>query len=381
MVTKYPVLVLLGVIVVMGVIAVPTTKLHLALPDDGQAKTTTTKRQAYDLLANSFGPGFNGPLVVTVATDPARMSHALGTVVAAVSAQPGQPLAAPGGVSADGKLGILQVIPKTGPSDLQTQDLVTAIRGQAASLDAQIGGTVLVTGQTAVAIDVSEKLSNALPEYLLIVVGLALILLLLIFRSIVVPVKAALGFLLSVGVSFGAVVAVYQWGWLSFLFGVDTPGPIISFLPILLIGVLFGLAMDYEVFMVSGMREAYVHGGEPRAAVVKGWTAGSRVVTAAAIIMTSVFAGFMLAPDTIIASIGFALGFGVLADAFLVRMTLVPAVMTLLGRVAWYIPRWLDKILPSVDIEGEKLLQHPESEEPHGRHAAPEDPREPALVG
>ncbi len=381
MVTKYPVLVLLGVIVVMGVIAVPTTKLHLALPDDGQAKTTTTKRQAYDLLANSFGPGFNGPLVVTVATDPARMKQALGTVVAAVSAQPGQPLAAPGGVSADGKLGIVQVIPKTGPSDLRTQDLVTAIRGQAASLDAQIGGTVLVTGQTAVAIDVSEKLSNALPEYLLIVVGLALILLLLIFRSIVVPVKAALGFLLSVGVSFGAVVAVYQWGWLSFLFGVDTPGPIISFLPILLIGVLFGLAMDYEVFMVSGMREAYVHGGEPRAAVVKGWTAGSRVVTAAAIIMTSVFAGFMLAPDTIIASIGFALGFGVLADAFLVRMTLVPAVMTLLGRTAWYIPRWLDKILPSVDIEGEKLLQHLESVQPHGRHAAPEGPREPALVG
>ena len=213
-----------------------------------------------------------------------------------------------------------------------------------------------VTGLTAAAIDVSDKLADALPVYLLIVVGLALVLLLLIFRSIVVPVVAALGFLLTIGVSFGAVVAVYQWGWLSAIFGVDTPAPIISFLPILLIGVLFGLAMDYQVFMVSGMREAYVHGADAKRAVVSGFTAGSRVVTAAGIIMASVFAGFILAPDTIIASIGFALAIGVLVDAFIVRMTLTPAVMTLLGKVAWYLPRWLDKVLPNVDIEGEKLL-------------------------
>ena len=216
--------------------------------------------------------------------------------------------------------------------------------------------TLAVTGLTAAAIDVSDKLADALPVYLLIVVGLALVLLLLIFRSIVVPVVAALGFLLTIGVSFGAVVAVYQWGWLSGIFGVDTPAPIISFLPILLIGVLFGLAMDYQVFMVSGMREAYVHGADAKRAVVSGFTAGSRVVTAAGIIMASVFAGFILAPDTIIASIGFALAIGVLVDAFVVRMTLTPAVMTLLGKAAWYLPRWLDKVLPNVDIEGEKLL-------------------------
>ena len=187
-------------------------------------------------------------------------------------------------------------------------------------------------------------------------VGLALVLLLLIFRSIVVPVVAALGFLLTIGVSFGAVVAVYQWGWLSGIFGVDTPAPIISFLPILLIGVLFGLAMDYQVFMVSGMRESYVHGDDAKRAVVSGFTAGSRVVTAAGIIMASVFAGFILAPDTIIASIGFALAIGVLVDAFVVRMTLTPAVMTLLDRTAWYLPTWLGRVLPNVDIEGEKLL-------------------------
>jgi len=213
-----------------------------------------------------------------------------------------------------------------------------------------------VTGLTAAAIDVSDKLAGALPIYLVIVVGLALVLLLLIFRSVVVPVIAALGFLLTIGVSFGAVVAVYQWGWLGGIFGVDTPAPIISFLPILLIGVLFGLAMDYQVFMVSGMREAYVHGADAKRAVVSGFTAGSRVVTAAGIIMASVFAGFILAPDTIIASIGFALAIGVLVDAFVVRMTLTPAVMTLLGRGAWYLPGWLNKVLPNVDIEGERLL-------------------------
>ena len=357
MVTRRPALVLIATVVGMGIIALPTAKLHLALPDDGSGKVTSTKRQAYDLLAGSFGPGFNGPLIVTVSAPPEKLKSAIGTVVTDINGLPEKARAAAAGVSKDGTLGVVQVIPATGPSNLLTQDLVNDLRARAPGWETATGSDIAVTGQTAVAIDVSEKLSNALPVYLLIVVGLALVLLLLIFRSIVVPVKAALGFLLSVGVSFGAVVAVYQWGWLGGLFNVDTPSPIISFLPILLIGVLFGLAMDYQVFMVSGMREAYVHGADAKRAVIGGFTAGSRVVTAAAIIMTSVFSGFILAPDTIIASIGFALGIGVLADAFLVRMTIVPAVMTLLGKAAWYIPRWLDKVLPSVDIEGEKLLE------------------------
>src|SRR6478752_4373629 len=358
MITKRPALVLIVGVLGLGIIAIPTLSLYLGLPDDGTAKPDTTKREAYDLISQSFGPGINGPLLITVAVDdPSTMATVLPATAQAIqTASSDVVLAIPGQVSQDGTFGTVAVIPKSGPSDEATQELVHSLRDQAPAIGAKVGGTLAVTGLTAVAIDVSDKLADALPVYLLIVVGLALVLLLLIFRSIVVPVIAALGFLLTIGVSFGAVVAVYQWGWLSGIFGVDTPAPIISFLPILLIGVLFGLAMDYQVFMVSGMREAYVHGGDAKRAVVSGFTVGSRVVTAAGIIMASVFSGFILAPDTIIASIGFALAIGVLVDAFIVRMTLTPAVMTLLGKAAWYLPRWLDKALPNVDIEGEKLL-------------------------
>lgn len=355
-VTRRPGWVVAGVVVLMGVIALPTAKLHLALPDDGSAATSSTQRKAYDELAAAFGPGFNGPLVVTLQSTPEKLDAAIGGVIGKLQALPETAIAVPGVVSPDHTTAVVQVIPKAAPSDPRTEDLVHQIRADAGSWGTQVGAKIAVTGQTAMVIDVSEKLAAALPIYLLIVVGLALILLLLVFRSIVVPVKAALGFLLSVGVSFGAVVAVYQWGWFGAIFGVDTPAPIISFLPILLIGVLFGLAMDYQVFMVSGMREAYAHGAAPKRAVISGFSAGSRVVTAAAIIMASVFAGFVLAPDRIIASIGFALAIGVLADAFLVRMTLVPAIMTLLDKHAWYLPKWLGRALPNVDIEGEKLL-------------------------
>jgi RND superfamily putative drug exporter len=203
--------------------------------------------------------------------------------------------------------------------------------------------------------DVSTKLGDALLPYLAVVVGLAFVLLTLVFRSLLVPLKAALGFLLSIGATFGAVVAVFQWGWLAGLFGVEQTGPIISMLPIFLIGIVFGLAMDYQVFLVTRMREEYVHGATPTEAVVTGFGHGARVVTAAAIIMTSVFAGFILSPESFVKEIGFALGIAVLFDAFVVRMTLVPAVMALLGRAAWWLPRWLDRVLPDVDVEGDKL--------------------------
>ena len=358
MITRRPTLVLIVGVVGMAIVAIPVLSLYLGLPDDGTAAAGTTKRQAYDLVTESFGPGVNGPLLITIAVDdPTTMAQALPAAAQAVQAASSDiALALPGAVSQDGTFGLITVIPRSGPSDQATQQLVHTLRDQAPSLGQSVGATLAVTGLTAAAIDISDKLAAALPIYLLIVVGLALVLLLLIFRSIVVPVIAALGFLLSIGVAFGAVVAVYQWGWLSAIFGVDTPAPIISFLPILLIGVLFGLAMDYQVFMVSGMREAYVHGADAKRAVVSGFTAGSRVVTAAGIIMASVFSGFILAPDTIIASIGLALAIGVLVDAFVVRMTLTPAAMTLLGRSAWYLPRWLGRVLPNVDIEGERLL-------------------------
>jgi len=358
MITRRPTLVLIVGVLGLAIVAIPTVSLYLGLPDDGTAALDSTKRQAYDLVTESFGPGVNGPLLVTVAVDdPTTMAKVLPAAAQAVQGSSTDiALALPGAVSQDGTFGLITVVPRSGPSDEATQQLVHTLRDQAPALAQSVGATLAVTGLTAAAIDVSDKLAAALPIYLLIVVGLALVLLLLIFRSIVVPVIAALGFLLSIGVAFGAVVAVYQWGWLSAIFGVDTPAPIISFLPILMIGVLFGLAMDYQVFMVSGMREAYVHGVDAKRAVVSGFTAGSRVVTAAGIIMASVFSGFILAPDTIIASVGFALAVGVLVDAFVVRMTLTPAVMTLLGRTAWYLPRWLDRVLPNVDIEGERLL-------------------------
>ena len=188
-------------------------------------------------------------------------------------------------------------------------------------------------------------------------VGLAFVLLMLVFRSLLVPIKATLGFLLSVVATFGAVVAVFQWGWAGELIGLQQAGPILSFLPILLVGIVFGLAMDYQVFLVTRMREDYVHGTEARQAVVTGFGHGARVVTAAAIIMISVFAGFILSPESIIKSVGFALAVAVLFDAFVVRMTIVPAVMTLLGKAAWWLPAWLDRLLPDVDVEGEKLRQ------------------------
>ena len=371
-VTRRPAAVVVGVIAVMGVIAIPALKLHLALPNDGSAATDSTQYKAYNLISANFGPGYNGPLIVTVAGDPAAVAAAKASVVKDISSVRDVAIAVPGALSKDGTLAVLQVLPKTGPSDEATEQLVRDLRAAAPAWESATHTDIAVTGQTAVAIDVSDKLAKALPIYLIIVVGLALILLLLVFRSIVVPIKAALGFLLSISVSFGAVVAVYQWGWLGAILGVDNPAPIVSFLPILLIGVLFGLAMDYQVFMVAGMREAYVHGAAPKLAVKQGFTAGSRVVVAAAIIMTSVFSGFILSPNNIIASIGFSLGIGVLADAFLVRMTLVPAVMTLLGRTGWYLPRWLDKALPRVDIEGEQLLRRLELDRELAGAADPE---------
>ena len=257
-----------------------------------------------------------------------------------------------------GNTAIITVIPKSGPSAIETKDLVTAIRDVRGGIETQTGTDILVTGNTAVGIDISDKLASALPVFLLLVVGLSFLLLTIAFRSLLVPLKATLGFLLSVGATFGALVAVFQWGWLSAPLGVDGTGPIISFLPVLLIGLLFGLAMDYEVFLVSRMREDYIHGDGPTEAVIGGFRHGARVVTAAALIMGSVFGSFMLGGDPTIKSIGFALAFGVLIDAFVVRMTIVPAVMALLGTRAWYLPAWLDRLLPNVDIEGSGLRKH-----------------------
>ena len=256
-------------------------------------------------------------------------------------------------VSPSGTTALLQVVPSTGPSDPKTADLVHAIRHRVAGVSS---ATVSVTGLTAVGIDVSQKLSHALPIYLLLVIGLSFVLLMLMFRSVLVPLKAAFGFLLTIGATFGATVAVFQWGWLSATVDLARPGPLLSFMPIMMIGILFGLAMDYEVFLVSRMREDYVHGASAREATVSGFSHGARVVTAAAAIMISIFGAFVFSDDSTIKSMGFVLATGVAIDAFVVRMTLVPAAMSLLADRAWWLPRWLDLLLPDLDIEG-KLLR------------------------
>jgi putative drug exporter of the RND superfamily len=255
------------------------------------------------------------------------------------------------------------VVPTEGPSTESTEELVHALR------DLQVDGEpdveLAVAGAASGNIDISEKLSGALPAYLGLVIGLSLIILVLVFRSILVPVIATGGFILSVFAAFGGVTAIYQWGWLGEIFGVHTPGPVLNFLPTILIGVLFGLAMDYQLFLVSGMREAYVHGTPAREAVIEGRRAGRAVVTAAAIIMISVFGGFMFSHMAMIRPIGFGLAFGVLVDAFLVRMLIVPALMHLAGDKAWWLPRWLDRLLPNVDVEGaalERRHHHHEAE-------------------
>jgi len=349
-IARRPVAVLLVAVVGLGVIALPALDLDLGMPDDSTAAPDTTQRKAYDLLSAGFGPGFNGPLIVVV--------DAPGGTAQAAGERATQQIRRLGDVNAvtkptvneAGDTAILTVIPASGPSDTATENLVRAIRDGGVT-----GATIAVTGLTAINIDISAKLGAALAPYLTIVVGLAFILLMLVFRSLLVPVKAALGFLLSVAATFGAVVAVFQWGWFADALGIKQTGPIISFLPVILIGIVFGLAMDYQVFLVTRMREEFVHGTEAREAVISGFGHGARVVTAAAIIMISVFSGFVLGPDAIIKSIGFALGIAVLFDALIVRMTIVPAVMILLGKAAWWLPRRLDRILPDVDVEGEKL--------------------------
>ncbi|GAA2720091.1 MMPL family transporter [Actinocorallia aurantiaca] len=353
LVTRLRVPVLLAGVLTLGALALPVTDMHLALPDAGTASEDTPERQAYDLTSEGFGEGFNGRLIAVVSGDDAASAKAAAErAVQIINGVEGVKVAMPAQFNQDGTTGLVAVIPDTGPTDPATEDTVHAVRDAVADVR---GAEIALTGITAIGIDISAKLADALPVYLLLVVGLSVLLLMLVFRSVLVPVKAAAGFLLTVGSTFGLTVAVFQQGHLAGLVGVDTPGPLVSFLPIILIGILFGLAMDYEVFLVSRMREDFVHGDTPRQATVNGLGHNARVVTAAALIMIAVFAGFMLTPDPIIKSIGFALAVGVFIDAFIVRMTLVPAVMSLLGKAAWWLPRPLARVLPDLDIEGEKL--------------------------
>ena len=356
---KRPWVAIIGVVTVLMIVAVPALSMRLALPDGGAEASDSTAFKSYTLISEAFGPGSNGSLVAIVdvpeqldqiaelqlQADVSERLFALDNVSAVL----------PGGVSTSGLDLMFVLVPEFGPTSAETEQLVFDIRELEKVFPAELNANIEVTGIAAVNIDISQKLADVLPLYLGTVVILSFLLLILVFRSLIVPLVATGGFLLTVGATLGAVVAVYQLGWLSEVLGVTQAGPILSFLPILLIGILFGLAMDYQLFVVSGMREAFVHGKSAKESIDSGIHLGRPVVIAAAIIMVSVFGGFAFSHITMIKPMGFGLAIGVLIDAFLVRLLLVPALMSVIGKAAWYLPKWLDRLLPDVDVEGAKL--------------------------
>ncbi|MEU3054163.1 MMPL family transporter [Streptomyces griseus] len=363
-VIRRPVAVLVTGAAVLCTLAVPVASMRLGLPDEGSQSVAGTQRRAYDLISENFGPGFNGPLLAVAdargSDDPKRTVDELTTVMKDID---GVASVGPPRFNDAGDTAMITVIPAARPGSAGTEAAVHAVRAAGGDLMNDGGGRLMVSGSTAMNIDVSQKLNDALLPYLALVVGLALLLLTLVFRSLAVPLKAALGFLLSVAASLGAVVAVFQWGWLSSLLGVTDPGSVMSMMPIFMVGIVFGLAMDYEVFLVTRVREAYVGGRTAHEAITAGFRHSARVVTAAALIMIAVFAGFMGADEQMVKTIGFGLAVAVFIDAFIVRMTLVPAVLALMGDRAWWLPRRLDAVLPHLDVEGDGLRGEEKREE------------------
>ena len=357
LVTAWPVVTIVLVLVGIGALAYPAKDLSMALPTSGHSLPGTQDRATFDAITEKFGIGFNGPLIMTVdiveLDDPIK---ALDGLKADVEKMPGVHMVAASTPNANVDTGMVQIIPTTGPDDPATANLVERLREREDEWKRAYDVTTAVTGFTAIQIDVTHQLQAALLPFGIFVVGLSLILLTIVFRSIWVPIKAALGYLLSVLGAFGATVLVFNKGWAKQLINLPETGPVISFLPIILMGILFGLAMDYEVFLVSRMREEFVHGNTERS-VEDGFVHSARVVTAAGLIMFAVFAFFVPNGEGAIKPIAFSLAVGVALDAFVIRMTLVPAVMKLLGRHAWWLPKWLDARLPSLDIEGESLTR------------------------
>jgi RND superfamily putative drug exporter len=370
---KAPIAWVLIVIIGLGALAIPFKDLHLGMPGDGTAPEDSSRRQAVELVVDGFGPGRLDPMMLVV---DARELPGEAADKQAVYAQVAEWAGSLDGVakvvppSGNENGAVILIEPETAPEDVATEELLAELREGEGALEEETGADLAVTGTSAIMSDISEKLNDALLPYLAIVIGLAFILLMLVFRSILVPLTATLGFLLSVLATLGVTVAVFQEG----AFGIFDGQPIVSFMPIFLIGLVFGLAMDYQVFLVTRIREAHVHGASYKEAVVDGFRNSARVVTAAALIMTAVFAGFIMMDDPIIKSMGFALAAAVIFDAFIVRMLLIPTLMYLMKEKAWWLPKWLDRILPNVDVEGESLERHYLAD-----HYA-DDPREPELV-
>jgi RND superfamily putative drug exporter len=349
-VERHPKSVLLATLAIVGTLAIPVLSLNMGTADAGTNPPGTTVRKSYDLLAEGFGPGFNGPLLVAVdqGSDPAATQE----LAKAFSATPGVAAVAEPQVNQAGDTAQIAVIPTTAPQSSATSDLVHTLRDDV--IPATLAGssaTAHVGGETATNEDVASTIISKIPLFLAFVVGVIFLLMTMAFRSVVVAAKAAITTLLSALAAFGVLVAVFQWGWAQGLVGLDTTGPTASFLPVIVLSILFGLAMDYEVFLASRIREEYVKDGDAHASVTRGVKGVGRVIVAAAIIMGVVFWAFVLSDDRTVKSFGLGLGVAILVDALIVRMLMVPAIMHLLGRRAWYIPRWLDRILHNLTIE------------------------------
>jgi RND superfamily putative drug exporter len=346
LVTSHPKAAVATTLAVLVTLAIPVASMQLGTADSGTDPAHTTTRKAYDLLAEGFGPGFNGPLLVAV--DQQDDPGAAAELAKSFSETEGVATVVPPIENESGDTAQVVVYPTTSPQSTETSDLVDTFRDDVIPAT---GATAYVGGTTATNDDVASKIAGRFPFFLLYVVGITFLLLTMAFRSIVVAAKAALTTLLSAAAAFGVLVAVFEWGWLSGMVGLDASGPTSSFLPVIVLSILFGLSMDYEVFLASRIREEYVKGGNPRRAIDDGVAAVGRVIVAAALIMGSVFWAFILTDDRVVKSFGLGLGVAILVDALIVRLILVPAVMTLLGKHAWYIPRWLDRILPNLTIE------------------------------
>ncbi|MGX7678168.1 MMPL family transporter [Jatrophihabitans sp. DSM 45814] len=351
-VVRHRVVVLIGGVLLLGVLALPALKIQLGLPSGGSQAKDTTQRKAYDLTTEGFGPGFNGPLLIVAQNIDSQASTQ--QIVSALTKLPDVAQVSP--VALQNDIALIQVIPQSGPNDSATADLVHTIRDNRGVVEGQTGAHILVGGTTASNIDVSSKLSSALPVFLVVVIGLAFILLTFAFRTILVPIKSILGFLLSMSAALGLQVALFQWGWGKHIFGI-TPSETISFLPIIMLAIIFGLSSDYEVFVVSRIKEEYTKHGHAQRAVQRGTALSARVVTAAALIMFFIFVAFMFTDDPTIKVIGFSFAAGVFLDAFVVRLTLVPAVMAIVRSKLWYHPQWFSKYIPNPDIEGQRLEQ------------------------
>ncbi|WP_138751968.1 MMPL family transporter [Paenibacillus sinopodophylli] len=356
-VSRFPAPVIVVTLILIGSMCYPVLHMKTGLPDNGTRSIETTERRAYDLMAEGFGPGINGPITVVVNSSASETTKQVASVVVEeISKLDGVVSVSQPFFNESEKVSIQTLMPSDGPSADQTLELVKTVRKHNSDIGEKYQADIMLTGVAVLNMDITDSLNKALPIFIATIVGLGLIILAILFRSILVPLKAILGFLFTIFSSLGAVVLVFQDGYLSDLFGITNVGPLLNFLPILVVGIVFGLAMDYQVFLVSRMREDYVHSGDAKKSVISGMEHNGLVVTLAALIMISVFCGFIFMDEPVIQSLGLALTAAVFIDAFIVRMTFVPAIMALLGKSAWYMPKWLDRVLPKVDIEGESMV-------------------------